>query len=326
MSRMDVSVVIPTCNRIAMLQKCISSLINQSYPKEKTEIIIVDDSADSDTERIVNDFRLQNSHIKYLSQCRRGPAIARNLGIEASSGEMIAFIDDDCVADKYWLELMIDVHWDSPHIAAVGGNTVVWAQKAPILVSQFLANCSMETCVDGKKEVIFFPTCNVVFKRKIFSRYRFNEKFPFPGGEDLELFWRLFKDGHRFLIDRRIRVVHYRDRSLLSFIKQAYIYGRGNILVQYIHNDHPLLKELRTGRLSFWLSALINIIKIPRFGFILGNRLFMEISDRTTEKRLAIYSYFMLHKIFYILGNISEFLRIKKGKNILILCCFLNYS
>jgi MoaA/NifB/PqqE/SkfB family radical SAM enzyme len=99
---------------------------------------------------------------------------------------------------------------------------------------------------------------------------------------------------------------------LRSFIKQAYFYGRGNLLVQYIHNDQPLLKELKTGNLSFYLATLINSIKIPRFGYIIGKRLIQEYNIKNRYKKLSVYSFFILHKVFYILGNIVEFLRIRQ--------------
>lgn len=106
--------------------------------------------------------------------------------------------------------------------------------------------------------------------------------------------------------------MHYRVDRLFSFMKQAYIYGRGNLLVQHLHKDQPLLKELKTGKFSFWVNTIINTIKIPRFSYLLGKRLIKEGAIKKLYKKLAIYSYFVLHKVFYILGNIFEFVRITK--------------
>lgn len=308
----DISIVIPTCDREERFKDCLSSLFNQNYPKEKLELIVVDDRANDKVVRMLDDLKEQRSRIKYLVQYRRGPAAARNLGIEASLGKIVAFVDDDCAVCKDWVKLMVEAHRKNPNIVGIGGFTFISTQKTPVIVSQFLSTCSIESYINEKKEMIFFPTCNVSFKRWIFKEYKFDGKFPLPGGEDLEFFWRLFKDGYRFIWDKNIKVIHYRDDTLHSFVKQAYIYGRGNFLVQHIHKDHPLLKELKTGKITFWLATLINFIKIPRFSYLLGNRLIKESSIKKLYKKLSIYSYFILHKIFYIFGNILEFFRIRK--------------
>lgn len=315
----DISVIIPTYNRKNKLKDCLDSLFAQDYPDEKVEWIVVDDGSDDKIHEMVNTLRAVKPNLKYFAQLRKGPAKARNLGVEVSLGDIIAFVDDDCVVDKSWVKLMVDFHQKNKYIAAVGGETLTSSNASSVLVSQFLSACSIESCVKNKSEVVFFPTCNVSLKRRLFDRYKFDENFPLPGGEDLEFFWRLFKEGYRFVYDKNIKVIHYRNDSFFSFIKQAYIYGRGNFLVQKIHRDHPLLKELKTDKLSFWSAITVNFIKIPRFSYLLGNKLIKKGEIKNSHKRFAIYLFFVLHKIFYILGNIWEFVgagrkEIKKSK------------
>lgn len=314
--QIDISVVVPTCGRKGRLKRCLNSLFNQSYTKEKLELIVVDDRANDKLAKMLEDLKEKHSQIRYVAQSRKGPAAARNLGVRSSLGEIVAFVDDDCVVDKDWVRLMIETHHTHPAIVAVGGDTSSYSQKISLLVSQFLSTGSIETNINGEKETIFFPTCNVSFKKQIFDRYKFNGKFPLPGGEDLEFFWRLFKDGYRFIWNKNIKVIHYRDDTFYSFIKQAYIYGRGNFLVQHIHKDHPLLKELKVGKASFWFATLINIIKIPRFSYLLGRKLIQKNNIRNAYRKLCIYSYFFLHKIPYILGNIAEFFRLRRERSI----------
>ena len=340
----DISIVIPTHNRPLSLIRCIDSLRRQNYPGDRFEVIIVDDGSTGDTESILGRYlrgagfslfagygtqehnkrepgegekktdrmalwSLGGINIKYFYQECKGPAAARNKGIELAEGEIIGFTDDDCVLDKEWINFTIAAHRDNPKAIAVGGNTISFSPKLTALVSQFLSICSIETYINGSKETIFFPTCNVSFKKNMLGDFRFDEEFPLPGGEDLEFFWRLFKSGHRFIWNKSIKIVHHRDDTLASFMKQAYIYGRGNLLVQYIHNDHPLLKELKTGRIYFWVSTVVNLMKIPRFSYLLGRRFIEENSIKSIYRMLSVYSYFVLHKVFYIAGNIVEYFR-----------------
>jgi len=309
----DVSIVVPTCNRMEKLKNCLESIANQDFPNERVEIIVVDDRADKDVEKMLNYFKGRYQNLQYIAQDRKGPAAARNLGAKIARGKVVGFIDDDCVLEGSWLRAMADAHEKNPEIAAVGGDTITSTDRSPALVSQFLSTGSIEIEVNSHRDVIFFPTCNVAIKKSILDSYRFNEDFPLPGGEDLEFFWRLFKAGHRFIWDRSLKVTHYRDDTLPSFLKQAYYYGRGNLLVKYIHQDQPLLKELKTGHPSFWGATLINIIKIPLFSYVLGNRLVKENTIKSRRKKLSVYSFLILHKILYILGNIVEFVRIDNG-------------
>lgn len=308
----EISIIVPTYNRQEALKKCLLSLDGQSYPRDRYEIIIVDDGSSYDAARTVKGFENGNKNLTFIQQYHRGPSSARNLGVKAASGNIIGFVDDDCMVDKDWVKLMAESHRINPHVIAIGGLTLTSTQKAAVLVSQFLSNCSIETYVNARKEVVFFPTCNVSLKKIVFEKYKFNENFLFPGGEDLEFFWQLFKDKYRFIWDKNIKVVHFRDDDSISFIKQAYIYGRGNLLAQHIHKVHPILGELKTGALSFWLATFINVIKIPRFSYLLGRRTIKENNIKNIYKKISVFSYYVFHKIFYILGNILEFIRITK--------------
>ncbi len=310
----EISVIIPTYNRDDILKKCLLSLHEQDYPKNKYEVIIVSDGFSSKVTEMINSLKKDHKNLIHIQQSHKGPAAARNLGIKKAQGEIISFIDDDCAADKSWLKLIAETHRDNPDVPVVGGYTFTLTEKVHVLVSQFLSTCSIETNIDEKKELIFFPTCNVSFKRWILDKYNFNEEFPFAGGEDLEFFWRLFKDGYNFVWDKNIKTTHHRDSKFSSFVKQAYIYGRGNLLVQYMHGDHPLLKELKKGRIIFWIATIVNIVKLSRFSYILGKKFIKENNILAMHKKVSVYFYFTLHKIFYITGNIAEYFRLMKKR------------
>ncbi|MDD3345080.1 MAG: glycosyltransferase [Candidatus Omnitrophica bacterium] len=306
----DVSIVIPTFNRADKLERCIRSIFAQDYPKEKIEIIIVDDYPQERIRMLIGSLSTVFPNIVYIPLCRKGPAVARNTGARQAKGSIIAFVDDDCRLESNWVSLILEGLNANPGLAASGGDTLTSTRKTFALVSQFLSTGSVETSVGGREETIFFPTCNAAVRKEIFDAYGFNEKFPLPGGEDLEFFWRIFKDGYRFVWNRQAKVIHDRDSRLGSFLKQAYSYGRGNFMVKFLHEDHPLLKELKTGRFVFWSATLVNIIKIPRFAYCLGNRLIGEFEVKGPGRRISVYLCLIMHKILYILGNLREFFRI----------------
>lgn len=306
-----VSVIIPTFKREILLAQCLDSLFAQDYPQELMEILVINDGGSGPTSTLIEQLRSCHANLRVLNQDHQGPAAARNLGVASSRGDIICFIDDDCVAAKDWVTAMVSSHQEQPSMAAIGGLTLTATDKTAVLLGQFLANGSIETGINGNRETIFFPTCNVSFKRHVLEAEKFNEAFPLPGGEDLELSWRLYKKGYRFLWKKEIRVTHFRNDTLRSCVGQAYKYGRGNFLVQSLHGDHPLLKELQTEKLRFWTATLVNVLKIPRFSYLLGKALIQEHQITSPFKKASVYALFALHKIFYIAGNIEEFFRVK---------------
>jgi MoaA/NifB/PqqE/SkfB family radical SAM enzyme len=312
---MHISVIIPTYNRKEKLKKTLASIVAQDYPKELFEAIVIDDGSQDGTGKMVEDICRAYPNIKYFAKAHQGPAAARNYGLKKAQADIVASSDDDCILENGWIGKMFAAHKERPDITAVGGVTNVGVGNIRAAVSQFLASGAIEAGINGKKEVIFFPTCNVSFKKVFLGGDLFNESFSLPAGEDLEFFWRLFKKGHRFLYRKDIEVFHDCHSNNRSFFRQAYYYGRGNYSVKYIYRDHPLLKELRTGSIfSFLFGTFINFIKIPRFSFLLGRGLIRQKKGYRLYDKYRIYFYFALHKIMYLAGNIAEYRKLKKIK------------
>lgn len=310
---MDISIVIPAYNRKDRLRQCLDSLFKQDYPQEDFEIIIVDDGSDDGTGEMVKEIAKEKPNLRYFLQSHKGPAVARNRGIIEAKAEIIGFTDNDCILKNDWIRKMVLAHRLENGIMAVGGLTRVNRHNIKALVSQSLSDGAIAISINGKAEVIFLPTCNVSLKKSYLNGEKFNELFLFPAGEDLEFFWKLFKNGKKFIYRRDIEVFHDCHPNIKSFLNQAYMYGRGNFLAQHMHKDHPLLKELKPNKFFFWIATLVNIIKAPRFSYSLGRRLIEERNIKEFYRKLSVYSCFFVHKIFYLSGNIMEFLRIRRG-------------
>ena len=101
---MDVSVVVPLFNVKDYIEICIQALLNQDYPQDRYEIIMVDNNSTDGTSEIASRF----SRIRLLSEPKQGAYAARNQGIAVSEGEVVAFTDPDCQPHLDWLSCIMN--------------------------------------------------------------------------------------------------------------------------------------------------------------------------------------------------------------------------
>ena len=96
---LDVTVVIPVLNQERTLEACLRSLLRQTYPKDRFEVVIVDNNSSDRTREIIRAFPFRYAH-----EPQRSSYAARNRGVSLARGRVVAFMDSDCEADPRWLE------------------------------------------------------------------------------------------------------------------------------------------------------------------------------------------------------------------------------
>src|SRR6266566_1597930 len=119
MANPTVSIIIITRNRPVLLQHCLEHVLAQPYPHK--EIIVVDSSSNDESERVVVQYPEVIS-VRLHGQRNNMPQ-ARNAGLAVSSGEIIAFIDDDAMVQPGWLDALLATYLDES-VGAVGGRIV----------------------------------------------------------------------------------------------------------------------------------------------------------------------------------------------------------
>jgi glycosyltransferase involved in cell wall biosynthesis len=220
-----ISVVIPSYNSAHTIYRCIDALSAQTYTGEY-EIILADSSQD-ETQSIVKFSFPKVIIIPFLQ--KTDPGTARNAGVQRSKGDIIAFIDSDCVADKRWLEYI-----DSGHRAGIrilGGsvkngnnpqNNVAWAGY----IAEF-----REYLPFGKmREVSHIPTCNISYDRTIFEQYGYFDGRFYPQ-EDLVFNHVLTEMGEKIIFNPELAVYHTHRETMHEFISHQYKIGRITAIV-----------------------------------------------------------------------------------------------
>jgi glucosyl-dolichyl phosphate glucuronosyltransferase len=131
-SDVDVSVIIPTYNRSALLREAVGSVLAQECARP-FEIVIVDNNSQDDTESVARSLVDQNSgKILYVRETEQGNAHARNRGVRTARGAIIAFLDDDVAVESDWLTTLLQALDTREDLSFVGGKVLPqWSGPPP---------------------------------------------------------------------------------------------------------------------------------------------------------------------------------------------------
>src|SRR4051812_33612575 len=128
---MQISVVVPTYKRPALLKRCLKALLHQKFDASEYEVIVVSDGPDPQTESLMKNLQATHRHLKFFAlPGKKGPAAARNFGWLSAHGQIIAFTDDDCLPDPNWLSVICR-HIDPMRPEALTGKVIVPIGRRP---------------------------------------------------------------------------------------------------------------------------------------------------------------------------------------------------
>jgi glycosyltransferase involved in cell wall biosynthesis len=238
------SVIIPTYNRPAQLTLCLQALAAQDYPRDRFEVIVIDDGSDQPPRAIVASIAT-TLNITLLTESHDGPSAARNAGAVRAQGEFLAFTDDDCEPATDWLSrLAVRVASVPAHL--VGGRTVnaltenIYSEASQTLLDILYAH--FDSHPDAPR---FFASNNIAMRAAEFHAMG-GFLSSFRCAEDRELCDRWLHQGGRMIYAPEVLVHHRHDLNLVSLWRQHFNYGKGGFL---FHN-----RRARQGRGQFRLQ------------------------------------------------------------------------
>jgi mycofactocin system glycosyltransferase len=231
-----VSVVIPVKDRAEELGRCLHSLEQLRYPKEKLEILVVDDGSLDGTERVA---RSHGATVLPSGGRGRGPAAARNRGAAVAKGELLAFLDSDCTASAGWLAELAE-QFEEPSVVAVGGrvegmHATSWLDRYEAQMSSLSLGPRGRSGQAGR-DTFYLPSCNLVVRRRDFAAAGgFREELHV--GEDVDLTWRLRDRGGRIVYTPAGPVDHEHRTRLGPFLRRRFEYGTSEGMLQQLHPE-----------------------------------------------------------------------------------------
>ncbi len=190
---------------------------------------MVDNGSTDRTAEIVKSFP-----VRYLLEEQRGVSYARNLGIEASKGEILAFTDADCVVTTGWLMELVQ-GFDSEEVGVVVGETVSYPPKTLAERYRAMQKPRQQAHALSHPHSPWFATSNAALRRKVFKQIGLFDP-QFPRAQSIDLGWRIFQSGNLKLVYRPKAVVFHRHRlTTWDLFKQyqGYGYGQATLLRKY---------------------------------------------------------------------------------------------
>lgn len=235
-----VSIIVPVYNSEKRIERCIESIIKQTY--QNWELILVNDGSLDNSLKICNDYSNHDSRIKVYSQKNKGVSEARNLGIYHAKGEFVCFVDSDDSVDDRLLEVLINNQKDSD-LVICGMNRII-NQKVEI-------NCIENTTISGQEMIVDFMQKYYLFwlvsspwgklyKKMYIPRSGFDKDISL--GEDL-----------------KFNIAYFKNISNIKVISES--------LYNYYDNDYSLTKVYKKGN----YEAIDNIYDVTKKYVLLFN-------------------------------------------------------
>jgi GT2 family glycosyltransferase len=329
MTNPTVSIIIITRNRSALLQHCLDHV--QAQPYLHKQIIVVDSSSNDESERVVAQYPDMIS-VRLYGQRNNMPQ-ARNAGLAVSSGEIIAFIDDDAMMQPGWLDALLATYRDET-VGAVGGRIIEVPKPYCDLLTgspcfsvrpsgRAIAK-NKGTASTGQVEVDWLPGCNMSFRRSVLEQVGgFDPAYTMTNWrEDTDIGPRVQRAGWRVVFNQAIAVVHVSARSSGPHFEERpltqFSIGRNSTYFAIKHfglNPYTLACQLllgpaRTCGLTIYRAGLLSLAALAQtagrgMGLVAGIHWLLSGQRRThsapklwpsSSSIAAQPSYAILHK------------------------------
>ncbi len=246
-----VTVIVCTYNGAATLEECLAGVFALDYPQ--FQVIVVDDGSTDNSAAIA---RRMGASVISTPNC--GLSAARNTGLYAAYGAIVAYLDDDASPDPDWLTYLVHAFATTDH-AAVGGPNIPPEDETGVASCVANAPGGPVQVLLSDTEAEHIPGCNMAFRRQaLIGIGGFDTRFH-TAGDDVDICWRLHDQGMTLGFHPSAMVWHRRRASIRRFWRQQRGYGEAEALLErkwpekYNAPGHSMWSGRLYGRGTAWL-------------------------------------------------------------------------
>ena len=292
-----ISVIIPAYDEEKRIANAIEAVLEQNYPKDKMEIIVVDDCSTDKTREVVSKYPVKLIH----HDKNRGDSAARNTGTKNAVGEIIATTDADDKVDKNWLINMAK-HYNDANVGSVIGSSHIafndenWQQR---IIAEFSIGVrgsdAIKSIYDAKGKVSSNTGMgsNQSFRKNVFDEIG-GYDMGLTGGMDQDIVWRIEKAGYKVAFEPNSVVYIFPRDNFKKYIKQKYSRGKYNGIIYFKHPTKITFRSL-FQMLYIPLMTVILILEV-----LFNIRLFMYLVMIVLVLPLGYYLIRMLKNWQYL--------------------------
>jgi GT2 family glycosyltransferase len=256
---LDISVVIPTYNRLDTLEHVVPTLLAQDVPRDRFELLVCDSRSTDGTAEYLARVAAEHPTVRHLPGSYGGRAAARNAGIAAARGDVVLFNDSDILASPDLLSQHLRRHRERSGIAVVGWEVQVkdladYARKRDRPQERGYLH------PPGRRRLswLYFLTGNASVRRDDLQRAGgFDESFTGYGHEDLELGYRLEKAGIEIAYEPRAVSYHCQDVAHDDQKEKMKLAGRSTVRFYRKHPDFAVKLNLGMTPVSLGLHSVL---------------------------------------------------------------------
>jgi glycosyltransferase involved in cell wall biosynthesis len=235
---LDISIVIPTYNRLETLRVVVPALLANTLDGKRYEIIVADSNSNDGTAEYLAGVAAAHTNVRHVPGPYSGRAMARNAGIAAARAEIVLFTDSDIIASPELLERHLDHHRAERGVAVVGMELQVNTLEDYERLRDHPENRKpLHPAGRRRLSWLYFLTGNASVRKSDLERVgRFDESFTGYGHEDLELGYRLQATGVRILYEPRAVNYHWQAIPYDEQKEKMRLAGRSTVR---FYRKHP---------------------------------------------------------------------------------------
>lgn len=212
------------------LRDCLASLSRLEYPRDRYEVLVVDNGSRDGTATIAQEFG-----VRLVLEPATGAGNARNAGFRAATGQLVAFLDCDCRAATSWLGEIVETFADG-EVAAVVGEIVSMPPRGPAERYAARRKPLWQEWTRQRRGAVHLGSANCALRRDAFAHVGgFDPRF--QAAEDIDLSLRLVRAGFVIRQNRRAVVFHRHRGAVLELARQHFRYGRGQAVLTRLYAD-----------------------------------------------------------------------------------------